>query len=318
MKNLLLLGCSFLFLASCSATPVRKTSGWFSADNVEAEVSPDGFNRPSKLFLPSNYDEKDKWPLILLLHGYTSNANEVDVLLGMSKRVTKRGFLLLTPEGTKLPYDHNEGTDHWKKGDQFWNATDFCCDFEKTNVDDVGYLLALIKATSEKYKVDQERIYVFGHSNGGFMTNRLLCETDHLFAGAATLAGSTFKNPDKCAQKNPVSYLQVHAEDDLTVVYGENAFHAGGLGTVQQRVAASRCEGSGETSAQVDYALSIPGKDTTPILWNRCAEETEVLLWKLKPYSSRLHAPHHPWFYGVAGEAALDFLFKHSRPLKGQ
>ena len=125
MKNLLLLGCSFLFLASCSATPVRKTSGWFSADNVEAEVSPDGFNRPSKLFLPSNYDEKDKWPLILLLHCDTSKADEVDVLLGMSKHVTNRGFLAVTPEGTRLPSDHNCATGRSNTGERWWRATGF-------------------------------------------------------------------------------------------------------------------------------------------------------------------------------------------------
>jgi polyhydroxybutyrate depolymerase len=308
---------SFL-LAACSAAPSRKISGWFGADNTEATVSPAGYDRSSKLFLPNNYDEKDKWPLILMIHGYTSNAHQADVLLGLSKRVTKRGFLLLTPEGTPLPYDHDTGTDHWKKGDLFWNATDFCCDFEKTNVNDVAYLLALIQETASKYHVDPERIYLFGHSNGGFMTTRLLCETDHVFAGAATLAGSTFKNPAQCRLKNPVSYLQVHAENDPTVAYAENAFHAGGFGTVMQRVAASHCEGEGVAGAQLDYTLSIPGKDTTPISWNRCAEGTEVQLWKLRTYDGRLHAPHHPWFYDAAGEAAIDFLFKHSRPVKSE
>lgn len=281
-------------------------------------MSPEGFNRPSKLFVPTNYEAKDKWPLILMLHGYTSNASQADTLLGLSKRVTKRGYLLLTPEGTGLPYDHDTGTDKWKKGDKFWNATDFCCDLEKTNVDDVGYLLALLKETSAKYNVDPERIYLFGHSNGGFMTNRLLCETDHYFAGAATLAGSTFKDPEKCRLKNPVSYLQVHAEDDPTVAFEENQYHAGGVGAVKQRVAASRCEAQSETGAQLDYAFSIPGKDTTPIRWSHCAEGTEVVLWKLKPYESRLHAPHHPWFHNTAGEAAIDFLLRHTRPVKAE
>ncbi|MGL1273832.1 hypothetical protein ACSTKP_23410, partial [Vibrio parahaemolyticus] len=90
--------------------------------------------------------------------------------------------------------------------------------------------------------------------------------------------------------KNPVSYLQVHAEDDPTVAFGENPFHAGGLGTVRQRVAAARCTGDGVTGAPQDLVLSIPGDDTTETLWSQCSEGTEVALWKLRPYSSRLHA----------------------------
>lgn len=317
MKNAIRITAFFLFASGCASTPAqeRKASSWFGSDYTGPfEVSPPGFNRPSKFYLPTNYGAKDKWPLILMLHGYSSNANQADILLGLSKRVTSRGFLLLEPEGTKMPFD--DPAHQLKKGDAFWNATDFCCDFEKTNVDDVGYLLALIKEASAKYHVDSDRIYLFGHSNGGFMTNRLLCETDHFFAGAIALAGSTYKDPSMCRLKNPISYLQVHAEDDPTVAFGENPEYAGGLGTVMQRVSANGCTGNGGGGAQENLALSIPGLDTTPITWSHCLEGTEVELWKLRPYSSPFHAPHHPWFFDVAGEKAIDFLFSHTRPVQ--
>lgn len=305
-------------LAACTHSPAqleRQTSSWLGLVpdyDGPFQVNTPGFQRPSKVFLPKNYDTKDKWPLILLLHGYTSNPEQVSLITGMGKRVTSRGFILLTPAGTPMPFDHDEGSDHWNKGDLFWNATDFCCDFEKTNVDDVGYLLGLIKETSRQYHVDPERIYVFGHSNGGFMTNRLLCETDHVFAAAGTLAGATYKDPAKCRLQTPISYLQVHAENDPTVVFGENPYHAGGWGTVQQRVQISKCQGEPVTGEQVDWVFSIPGKDLTPITWSNCAEGTEVILWKLRAYDGRFHAPHHPWFYDVAGEALIDFFFRHT------
>jgi polyhydroxybutyrate depolymerase len=317
------------FFCGCAGTPSQSSDRAPAGSKLESqgigaffgfgakyqgpfEISPANFNRPSKVFIPNNYDNKDKWPLILLLHGYTSNANEADTLLGLSKRVTSRGFILLTPEGTKLPY--TDAQHSLKKGDAFWNATDFCCDFEKTGVDDVSYLLGLIKEAAARYHVDPERIYLFGHSNGGFMLNRLLCETDGVFAGAVSLAGSTYKDPKLCRLLNPVSYLQVHAEDDPSVAYGENPEHAGGYETVLRRVGASACTGEPLVGAQEDYVLSIPGRDTTPITWNTCQAETEVALWKLKPYSSMFHAPHHPWFHNIAGERAIDFLFKHTLP----
>ena len=45
-------------------------------------------------------------------------------MLGLGAQVTKRGYILLTPDGR---------TD--KNGDQFWNATDTCCDIDKSGVD---------------------------------------------------------------------------------------------------------------------------------------------------------------------------------------
>ena len=41
----------------------------------------------------------------------------------------------------------------------------------------------------EKYKVDENRIFVTGWSNGGFMTYRLVCEMSDRIAGGAPFAG---------------------------------------------------------------------------------------------------------------------------------
>ncbi len=267
-------------------------------------ITPPGIERPAKVFLPKNYKEREQWPLILMLHGYTSYADESNVYLGLGSRVTAKGYILLTPDGKTN-----------SMGDQFWNATDFCCDFEKTGVDDVNYLLKLVEETARLYHVDRNRIYLFGHSNGGFMGNRLLCETDGVFAGMVSLAGSTFKDLNKCRLKNPVSYLQIHAEKDPMVDFGENPNHAGGKETTMRRVAAAGCTGEPEAGARKDLVKLIPSFDTTPVTWNHCLADTEVSLWTIDESKVDGHKPHTPGFNQPDFvDSAVDFLFKHKKP----
>ena len=337
MKTLFLFLSPFLTVISCAGIPGRApaTAAATDCELKGAEVGvkqklfqgpflvdPQGFNRPSKVYLPNNLADCGKWPLILMLHGFTSDAEVTDeYIFGLSKRVTTRGFILLEPEGTRMQNDDPTPAAFYKKGDRFWNATDYCCDFEKTGTDDVAYLMALIQAAVVKYKgkVDLDRIYLFGHSNGGFMVNRLLCESDGFFAGAAVLAGGTFKDPQKCRLVNPVSYLQAHSIEDPTVSYDQKTpdqGYAGGYETVMRRVSAAGCTGPGEVGEQVNYVASIYGGDTTPTTWKSCLLGTEVELWTIGKGAKTdfLNKPHHPLFWNIAGEEAINFLFRHTRP----
>ena len=77
----------------------------------------------------------------------------------------------------------------------FWNATEFRCNVEKSPVDDVADLLNLIAEIRKRHAVDPRRIYLVGHSNGGFMTNRLLCEAPGLFGAAASFTVDDLPSP---------------------------------------------------------------------------------------------------------------------------
>jgi poly(3-hydroxybutyrate) depolymerase len=71
----------------------------------------------------------------------------------------------------------------------FWNASDACCNFYNSGVDDAGYLRALIEEIGRQFSVDRKRIYLIGHSNGGYMTYRMACEYADLIAGIAVWPG---------------------------------------------------------------------------------------------------------------------------------
>lgn len=79
-----------------------------------AQVDLDG--RPFRLHVPPGYDPATPVPLLVGLHGYTSNSSELDSYVGLSAAADERGLLLALPDGTTDP-----------AGDRFWNAVDGGC-----------------------------------------------------------------------------------------------------------------------------------------------------------------------------------------------
>ena len=43
-------------------------------------------------------------------------------------------------------------------------------------MDDAGYILNLIDEARLRFNVAADRVYLFGHSNGGFMAHKMACE----------------------------------------------------------------------------------------------------------------------------------------------
>src|SRR5690606_19654583 len=108
------------------------------------------------------YDPAAKAPLVVLLHGYGSSAVQQERYFNLTPESDRRGFLYAIPDGT---------TD--RDGKRFWNATEACCDFYDSGVDDAAYLDRLLDTVTSAYSVDAARVYLVGHSNGGFMAYRM-------------------------------------------------------------------------------------------------------------------------------------------------
>src|SRR5690606_28441464 len=142
---------------------------------------------PVDVLVPSDYTPERAWPLVVLLHGYTSSGADIEAYTRMGDVVDELGFLLALPDGTEDIL-----------GLRFWNATDACCDHFGRRPDDVGYLTALLDAVGDAARVDDGQVFFAGHSNGGFMSYRMACELPGRVAAIASMAGATYEDPSLC------------------------------------------------------------------------------------------------------------------------
>ena len=116
------------------------------------------------LFLPQDYEKKDRWPLMLFLHGAGERGDDLELVKkhGPPKIVeTKKDFpfILVSPQC---------------KSRRRWEPS---------------ALTALLDDVVARYKVDEDRIYVTGLSMGGFGTWSLAADTPDRFAAIVPICG---------------------------------------------------------------------------------------------------------------------------------
>ena len=159
--------------------------------------------------VPAGYDGSRALPLVIALHGYGGDGHGIESYFGLDPVADQYGFFVVYPDGTVD-----------QAGRRFFNATDACCDFYGTGVDDVAFIGALLDRLEATYAIDPARVYSVGHSNGGFMSYRLACDLSSRFAGIVSLEGATWMDASRCKPSSPVAVLEAHGTDDFTIPLG--------------------------------------------------------------------------------------------------
>ena len=274
----------------------------------------------SRIVFPENYAQKKEWPLVVLLHAYKVGGGFQEAYFGLGSQIKKEGFVLLVPGSTKD-----------SKGQRFWNATDYCCNHFDSPVDDVSYLHDLILKTKSLYKIDPQRVYLIGHSNGAFMAQRLMCDYSELFSAVVSLSGAGTRLDSQCALKSPVSFLEIHSLNDAIVPYAgmnedtlrerlkKKPLYPYANDPLKVRYASTPdhfrfiaqkngCDpGSLTHEAPKKYAHFTFEKETEPLHFTRCKNQTETALWTLKK------GGHVPLLNHRFRSAMLEFLFSHKK-----
>ncbi len=266
----------------------------------ESEADPNrieiGDYRRATLLLPSEADEP--LPLVMLLHGYTMNAESIDRFFGVSARVETDRFALIVPDGTENP-----------AGDRFWNATPQCCDFYGQKIDDVEYLSGLIAQARNHAAFD--RLYLIGYSNGGYMSYRLACEGLPGLTALVSLAGSSFIESDTCLNPAPVSVLQIHGDRDLLVSYESKLSQPPGAADLVLRWAErAGCDTDAVVELDpIDLDGLVSGAETTvQRIREGCVDGITVELWTMEGVG---HVPRLT--SAVFAERVLGWLLNDAR-----
>lgn len=142
--------------------------------------------------------------LVIALHSSMSTGQQARVSYGydFDRLADQQGFIAVYPQGY-------EG--HWNdckvKGPYA---------AKRENIDDVGFLHALVDKLVKDHDVDRARVYVTGVSNGGSMTLCLAFQTPE-FARAYAAVVASVPTPENMAatpKNEPVSVLLMNGTDD--------------------------------------------------------------------------------------------------------
>lgn len=222
--------------------------------------------KPAIVNLPTDLSKKSKWPLVISIHGFLSKPKIQGKIFPANQFVDKKGFILITPFGLRNPV-----------GIRYWNASDKCCDIFKQKPDDVGYLKNLINKAKEEYPIDPEKIFLVGHSNGGFLAYRFACEAADYISGIVSIAGTNSFDETNCKPSRPVSILQIHGRNDRVIKYYGSAKMGfpSALESIIPWSKINKCQ---------KPQTSIIDQENTVLNFSQCQQGKSVQLWSLKDH----------------------------------
>lgn len=196
-----------LLLALCLvAFGAASARAAFPAGDSRQDLPFGGLPRQYLVHEPASYDGSTPVPLVVDIHGWSSNAEQQRIISGIYALSDAKGFLAVWPDG-------------WKNA---WNAN-LCCG--NPELDDVAFIRAVVDAVKAQANVDARRIYVTGLSNGGAMSHRLACDAADLFAAAAPMAFPLAYDPATgCQPSRSIPVLTVMGLTDMLVRYDDGGF----------------------------------------------------------------------------------------------
>lgn len=163
-----------------------------------------------QIYLPKNYydliktDSKKSFPLIVALHGYGSNPAQIVGYPGLIRRAEKRGYIIVAPMGyNKKGWYGSRG----QKGGYGSNPRNLGELSEKD-------VLNVLKITQDEFKIDPQRIYIYGHSMGGGGSIHLAIKYPEKWAAVAPMAPAMPWGLKDLERAKSIPFFVVHGDND--------------------------------------------------------------------------------------------------------
>ena len=215
LKNSYVFYVLFIFLMS-SCEKNGNNSSVDENDSVivglfNSVLSHDGLARQFVVYVPTNYNTDTDYPLMINFHGFGGTASDFVETADMRSLAESENFIVVYPQGTLLGgYPH-------------WNSSAPSSD-NKSSVDDIGFVEALIENISSTYSINENRIYAAGYSNGGFMSYYLACNSTK-FAAIGSVAGTMIDDSyQNCNALVPTAMINIHGTADSVVLYEGDSY----------------------------------------------------------------------------------------------
>lgn len=184
-----------LALSGCSAA--ARTNAGFTDGTSLHTMAIGGLDRTYRVYRPAGLAATA--PLVVMLHGVSGSGEQAENSYGWDPLADSARFVVAYPDGVG----------------RSWNGHGCCGRAARENIDDVGFITAMVGQISAAVAIDKARVYASGMSNGGIMSYTLACNSG-IFAAigpnSATQLGA-------CAAPHPTSVIHIHGTADRLVPY---------------------------------------------------------------------------------------------------
>jgi len=191
-----------LFLSGACVIPLQAVA----ADSQKHWISSEGRQREYLEYIPYSAVQTSQRKLVIVLHGGFGSDEQAEKSYGWDALAEREGFIVAYPNGVG----------------RTWNAGACCGSAAKDNIDDLGFITAVIKDIVRNDKIDPEKVYVAGISNGGALAYRYACEGEFPIAAIGSVSGGL---SSACSSPHALSVMEIHGQDDRHIPI------AGGVGS---------------------------------------------------------------------------------------
>ena len=258
-----------------------------------------GIERSYYVHLPPQYDGKTPLPLLVLLHGGAGGAGQALTNYPLREVADREGFILVAPNGTgPRPVEIL----------RTWNVKFGFGYAQQNQIDDVGFIRALILKLESTHKVDSHRVYLTGLSNGAILCHWAAAANSDLIAGIAPVVG-TLGGRDEKETRLLTPAKPLHPVDVIMFNGGLDQ-HIPTKGGLQERsLGARKFVTSAEETARFWVEANgchpeaveedLPALKATRKTWSRGRRGTQVVLYIL-------HNQGHAWPGGTTPRGEAD------------
>ena len=170
------------------------------------------------LFVPSSYDADQPNKLLVLLHGLGSNPKQVIRYKGVVQQAQEHGYIVVAP------YGYNERGWYGSRGygnkfaRRFWNRKQATTN-EPENLGELSEkdVFNVMEIVRKEFNIDDDRIYLAGHSMGGGGTLHIALKTPEIWAGLAPMSPAIYSSPDKLENVRHLPFIVVQGDKDRLV-----------------------------------------------------------------------------------------------------
>lgn len=175
--------------------------------------------RSAVLVIPTGLVPPSGWPIVLLLHGAGGSAAQILDNDGWRTVAMRERFAVIAADGTpkneslRARFVGNPRTWNSGAGSGLSTADGSAA---MRDVDDVGYLTALLDSVARRVPIDPRRVFIAGHSNGAGMSYRFAAAHPERVAAVGVMAGHLLADAPRTLS-TPVPLLQIVGDHDPLV-----------------------------------------------------------------------------------------------------